>query len=215
MLKNNNWCGEKGTDMQKFAFVTTLYVVLLIIANLMATKMVVMFGMVLPAAVLAYPLCFMCGDVLTEVWGFKMARKVIWLGFGMNLLLVVWTNIGIYIPYPDFWSGQESYKFIFGAIPRITLASFAGYIIGELSNSYSLDLIKRFTGEKVMFVRTIGSSVVGQVFDTILFFGIAFYGVVPGSILIGMMVTQYIFKVLCEALLGTPLAYGLVRWARK
>lgn len=187
---------------------------LLIISNLMATKLIMVCGLVLPAAVIVYPFCFMCGDVLTEVWGFKNAKKIIWLGFLMNLLLIICTNIGIYLPYPDFWQGQENYKFIFGAIPRITIASFIGYIFGELINSYSLEWIKKFTGQKLLFIRTIGSSIIGQIFDTGLFITIAFYGTMPNNILITMIVTQYFVKVGCEALGGTPLAYKMVFWCR-
>lgn len=201
--------------MKKFTIITALYITLLIISNLMATKLVSIFGLTLPAAVIAYPLCFMTGDVLTEVWGFKEARKVILLGFGLSFLLTAWTNLGIYMPHPSFWKGQEAYATIFGAVPRITIASFAGYIAGELTNSATLEWIKKKTGSKWLFVRTIGSTVAGQVFDTILFFGIAYYGTVSFGVLLGMMVAQYVFKVLCEALAGTPLAYGLIKWARK
>jgi uncharacterized integral membrane protein (TIGR00697 family) len=119
------------------------------------------------------------------------------------------------MPYPSYWQGQEAYAFIFGAIPRITLGSFVGYIFGELSNSFTLEYIKKFTGQKLLFVRTIGSSVVGQILDTFFFFGIAFYGTMPNSALITMMFTQYFFKLACEALGGTPLAYALIKWARK
>lgn len=203
------------STFNRFTIITTLYITLLIISNLMATKLVNIWGMILPAAVIAYPLCFMTGDVLTEVWGFQTAKKVIWLGFGANFLLVIWTNLGIYLPHPDFWQGQEHYSFIFGAVPRITLASFVGYIFGELSNSWSMEFIKKYTGSKYLFVRTIGSSVIGQVLDTVLFFAIAFYGTMPNDVLVTMMVTQYFFKVACEALTGTPLAYWLVGWARK
>ncbi|ADG81812.1 queuosine precursor transporter [Thermincola potens] len=206
---------DAGSPFNKFTVITSLYIILLIISNLMATKLVTFWGMVLPAAVIAYPLCFMTGDVLTEVWGYKTAKKVIWLGFFANFLLVVWTNIGVYMPYPDFWQGQEHYKFIFNAVPRITLASFAGYIFGELTNSWSLEFIKKFTGERFLFIRTIGSSVIGQVLDTLFFFTIGFYGTVPNKVLITMIVTQYLFKVACEALGGTPLAYMLVKWAKK
>lgn len=199
----------------KFTIITVLFITLLIISNLMATKLINLWGMILPAAVIVYPFCFMCGDVLTEVWGYKTARKVIWLGFFANLLLVVWTYIGVNLPYPSFWQGQEHYKFIFEAVPRITLASFVGYIFGELSNSWSLEWIKKFTGQKLLFIRTIGSSMIGQSLDTLFFFTIAFYGTVPNNVLITMMITQYLFKVGCEALGGTPLAYGLVKWVRK
>lgn len=201
--------------LSKLTILSALFITLLIISNLMATKMVILWGMVLPAAVIAYPLTFMCGDVLTEVWGFKMTKKIIWLGFFMNALLTIWVYIGIYMPYPSFWTGQEHYQFIFGLVPRIVIGSFVGYIFGELSNSWSFDIIKKITNKKFLFVRTIGSSVIGQVFDTIFFFGIAFYGTVPNNVLITMMITQYLFKVACEAFVGTPLAYGLVKWARK
>ena len=199
----------------KFTIVSVMLVTLLIISNLMATKMVTLFGMVLPSAVIAYPFCFMLGDVLTEVWGYKEAKKVIWLGFFASLVLTIWTSIGIYMPYPDFWTNQSAYATIFGLVPRITLASFAGYLFGELINSWSLEFIKKYTGQKFLFIRTIGSSVLGQILDTVLFFGIAFYGTVPNNVLITMMVTQYVFKVCCEALLGTPLAYAVVKWAKK
>lgn len=199
----------------KFTIISVMFVTLLIISNLMATKMITLFGMVLPSAVIVYPFCFMLGDVLTEAWGYKEAKKVIWLGFFASLILTIWTSIGIYMPYPEFWTNQSAYATIFGLVPRITLASFIGYLFGELTNSWSLELIKKFTGHKFMFIRTIGSSILGQILDTVLFFGIAFYGTVPNKVLVTMMITQYFFKVACEALLGTPLAYGLVKWARK
>lgn len=204
----------KEKNFNKFTIVSTLFVMLLIISNLLATKMILVLGFVLPAAVIVYPFCFMVGDVLTEVWGFKTAKKVIWLGFFMNLLLIIFTNIAIPLTYPEFWKGQEHFQFIFGAIPRIVLASFIGYLAGEFSNSWSLELIKKITKGRWLFVRTIGSSVVGQVLDTGLFITIAFYGTMPNEVLITMIIAQYIFKVLCEALAGTPLAYGLVRWVK-
>lgn len=204
----------KENNFNKFTIVSTLFVMLLVISNLLATKMILVLGFVLPVAVIVYPFCFMVGDVLTEVWGFKTAKKVIWLGFFMNLLLVVFTNIAIPLTYPEFWKGQEHFQFIFGAVPRIVLASFIGYLAGELSNSWSLELIKKITKGRWLYVRTIGSSVVGQVLDTGLFITIAFYGTMPNEVLITMIVAQYIFKVLCEALVGTPLAYGLVRWVK-
>ncbi len=202
-------------NQKKFVFIVSLYLTLLYISNLMATKITTFWGMILPAAVIAYPLCFMTGDVLTEVWGYKNAKYIIWLGFGLQALLSAWTAFGIFLPYPDFYDGQEAYARIFGAVPRVVIGSFAGYLAGELSNSFTLDWIKKFTGKRFMFIRTIGSSIVGQALDTLLFFPIAFYGTVPNDALIEMMITQYLFKLLIEALAGTPLAYGLVRWARK
>lgn len=202
---------QKGA--RKFLFIVTLYITLLFISNLMATKLTNIFGLILPSAVIAYPLCFMTGDVLTEVWGYDEAKKVIWLGFGMMFLMTLWTNIGIYMPYPSYWKNQASYAAIFGAEPRITFFSFLGYLAGELSNSKSLEWIKA-KWPKYLFVRTIGSSIFGQIFDTGIFIVGAFYGMMPNNALWIMVITQYLFKICCEALGGTPLAYALVRWAR-
>jgi uncharacterized integral membrane protein (TIGR00697 family) len=199
----------------KFTIISVVFITLLIISNLMATKLTSILGMILPSAVIIYPLCFMVGDILTEVWGFKKAKMVILLGFAANFFLVICTNIGIYLPYPEFFTDQAAFATIFGAVPRIVVGSFAGYLAGELSNSWAMERIKKITGTKLMFVRTIGSSVVGQVLDTLIFFSIAFYGTMPNRDLIIMMTTQYVFKVLCEAIGGTPLAYGLIKWAKK
>lgn len=206
---------HKNFAFNKFTIISNLFVGLLIISNLLATKLVTFWGIILPAAVIAYPFCFMVGDVLTEVWGFRNAKKVIWLGFGINLLLTVMTNWAISFPFPSFWPGQTSYAFIFGAVPRIVVASFIGYLAGELSNSLSLEWIKTFTGESHLWIRTIGSSIIGQILDTGLFIGIAFYGTMPTAVLIQLMIAQYLFKVACEALGGTPLAYLLIGWAKK
>lgn len=198
----------------KLTVITTIYIVLLIISNLMATKLVTFLGLILPAAVIAYPFNFLMGDVLTEVYGFKTARKVVWLAFLANAMIVLWTVIGIYMPYPVFWTGQEHYSFIFGFVPRIVLGSFIAYLIGENINVWIMDKLKGITGNQ-LWIRTIGSSAVGQILDTLIFITIAFYGTMPNSALITMVVTQYFFKVACEALVGTPLAYAVVKWAKE
>ena len=198
----------------KFTIVTTIYIVLLIISNLMATKMVTFAWLILPAAVLAYPFVFLLGDVLTEVYGLKSAKKVVWLAFFANALVVIWTWIGIYMPYPVFWQGQAHYAFIFGFVPRIVLGSFLAYLVGENINVWIMEKLKVTTGNK-LWIRTIGSSAVGQVLDTVIFITFAFYGTMPNPVLITMIFTQYVFKLCCEAFLGTPLAYAVVKWARK
>jgi len=197
----------------KFTIIATIYIVLLIISNLMATKMVTFLGLILPAAVIAYPFNFLLGDVLTEVYGFKTAKKVVWLAFFANALVVIWTYIGIYMPYPVFWTGQTHYAFIFGLVPRIVLGSFIAYLVGENINVWVMEKLKAYTGNK-LWIRTIGSSAVGQILDTMIFITIAFYGTMPNTVLITMIITQYLFKVACEAFLGTPLAYAVVKWAK-
>jgi uncharacterized integral membrane protein (TIGR00697 family) len=200
--------------MTKREMMSAAFVVTLLISNILAMKLIVVGAMILPAAVIIYPFCFMVGDVLTEVWGYGYARKVIYAGFVANLGLVLFTYLGGLLPAAPTWQGQEAYMALFGLIPRIVVASFVGYLLGELVNSWSLEKIKQATGPRLLFVRTIGSTVAGQILDTVIFIGIAFYGIVPTPVLLTMILSQYIVKVGLEALAGTPLAYLLVNWAR-
>jgi hypothetical protein len=200
--------------MSKREIISISFVVSLLISNILAAKLITVGLLVLPAAVIIYPFCFMIGDVLTEVWGYHYAKKVIYTGFAANLVMVIFTGLGGLLPPAATWPNQDAYMAIFGMVPRIVLASFIGYLFGELINSWSLEKIKEWTGMKLLFVRTIGSSVVGQIFDTGIFITVAFFGVVPNNILITMLISQYLVKVLIEAVAGTPLAYLLVNWAR-
>jgi uncharacterized integral membrane protein (TIGR00697 family) len=196
-------------EIISIAFVTSL-----LISNILAAKLMALGPLILPAAVIIYPFCFMLGDVLTEVWGYAYARKVIYAGFAANMALVVFTCLGGLLPPAEVWHHQEAYLSLFGIVPRIVMASFLAYLAGELLNSWSLDRIKDITGSRWLFVRTIGSSVVGQFVDTAIFITLAFVGTVPGPVLLTMLASQYLVKVGLEALAGTPLAYLLVGWAR-
>lgn len=130
----------------KQTVITVFYVTLIIASNLMATKLTSVRGWVLPSAVIIYPFTFLLGDVMTEIWGFKVARKIVWLGFGANAVVVLTTTIGVYLPYPEFWHGQAHYAFIFGFMPRVVLGSFLGYLAGEMTNVWAMDAIKKATG---------------------------------------------------------------------
>lgn len=191
------------------------FVVTLLISNILAAKLFSIGQVVLPAAVVIYPFCFMVGDVLTEVWGFNYAKKVIYVGFVANFGLVMFTYLGGLLPPAEVWGKQDAYVAILGMIPRIVVGSFIAYLLGEILNSWSLEKIKTWTGPRLLFVRTIGSSVVGQVVDTGIFITVAFYGTVPNQVLITIIISQYLVKVGIEALAGTPLAYLLVNWARE
>lgn len=200
--------------MSKREIVSVSFVVSLLISNILAVKLMIIGPMVLPAAVIIYPFCFMLGDVITEVWGYNYARKVIFAGFFANAAMVVFSYLGGLLPAAPVWPHQESYMAIFAMVPRIVVASFIAYLLGELLNSYSLEKIKSWTGVRLLFLRTIGSSIVGQLFDTGVFITIAFYGVVPNQVLLLMLLSQYLVKVGLEAVAGTPLAYLMVKWAR-
>ena len=201
--------------MQKRELVAVFFIVSLLVSNLMASKLTVIGGFTLPAAVILYPFCFMLGDVLTEVWGYQYARKVILAGFAANLLMSGFLYIAVIMPVAPSFNNQEAFASIFSLVPRIVIASILGYLAGEISNSFVLDWIKKHFGKKRLYIRTILSSVVGQLFDTGIFITVAFYGLVPNNVFFTLMVSQYLFKVLLEAFLGTPLAYFLVGLVRK
>lgn len=198
----------------KLTFMSLLFITMLLTSNLMATKMIVLWGVVLPGAAMVYPLVFMSGDVITEVWGFEKMRKITIFGLIMQGLLTFFTWVGIFFPYPDFFLGQEAYSFIFGAVPRVTIASLIAYFIGTNLNSLMLERIKTYTGVRLLFVRTIGSSAVGLFLDTIIFILIAFYGTMPTNALMQMILVQYLVKIAVQALAGTPLTYTFVKWIK-
>jgi len=191
------------------------FIVTLLASNILATKLIVLGPFVLPAAVIVYPFCFMNGDILTEIWGYRYAKKVILAGFAANAFLTLVIYLGQILPAAPTWEHQEAYVAIFASVPRIVLGSFIAYLGGELTNSIFLEKIKNITGPRFLFVRTIGSSIVGQFVDTVVFIGVAFAGTVPANILLQIMLGQYLVKVALEAIGGTPLAYLLIGWARK
>lgn len=200
--------------MNKREIISIAFVVSLLISNILAVKLMVIGQLVLPAAVIIYPFCFMLGDIITEVWGYDYARKVIFVGFFANAALVLFSYLGGLLPAAPVWFNQDAYMAIFAMVPRIVAASFIAYLLGELLNSYSLEKIKSWTGVRLLFVRTIGSSLIGQLIDTGVFITLAFYGTVPNQVLLVMLVSQYLVKVGLEAVAGTPLAYLMVKWAR-
>jgi len=207
---------EKGEDtLNRKEIFSIAFIVSLLISNILAVKLIIIGSVVVPAAVIIYPFCFMLGDVITEVWGYSYARRVIITGFFANAAMVFFSYLGGILPAAPVWGHQEAYMAIFAAVPRIVIASFIGYLLGELINSYTLEAIKTQTGPRLLFVRTIGSSVMGQLVDTGVFITIAFFGTVPHQVLLVMLISQYLVKLGLEALAGTPLAYIMVKWARE
>jgi len=200
-------------DIVSIMFITTM-----LVSNIMANKLFsVNLGfmeLVLPAGVLLYPLCFMLGDMMTELWGYGHAKKIIIAGFAANLLMSVGIWAAIILP-PAYVEQHEAFAAALGLTFRIVVASIIAYVAGSLLNSYVLDRMRRKFGAKCLWVRAIGSSLAGQVVDTFLFIGIAFFGVIPNNILIAMMISQYVFKIIIEVVFGTPLLYLGVNYIRK
>lgn len=203
--------------MSPYVIVTVLFVMCYVVSNLMAVKVIGFFGLFyFDAGTITFPLAYMLGDVLTEMWGYKVARRTIILAFLCNLFVVVCTQIGVWLPSPDYLDPTaQAYNTVFSYVPRIVIASLTGFLLGELSNAWLMDKIKSRTKGRRLWVRTIGSSIIGYIFDTVPFVLIAFLGVLTTRDLLLMIVSQYIMKLAIEALFGTPLAYAAVAYLRK
>ena len=197
-----------------FLLVVSLFVTCLISSNIIAVKLVNIFGFVLPAAIILFPISYILGDVLTEVYGYRQARRVIWLGFFCNLVAVIAIWIGQILPAASFWDGQKAYARILGYTPRLLLASFLAYLVGEFTNSFVLAKMKIATQGRWLWARTIGSTLVGQGLDSLVFMTLAFVGTIPLTALTGAIVAQWLSKSAYEAIV-TPLTYGAVNFLKK
>jgi uncharacterized integral membrane protein (TIGR00697 family) len=192
-----------------FMFLFAFFLTCLLVSNVIAGKLVLIGGLVLPSAVILFPVTYILGDIFTEVYGFRKTRFVIWSGFAANLLMSIIFTLAVALPVPSFFKDQGAYSTVLGMTPRIVLASLVAYWAGEFANSIVLSLLKKMTNGKYLWTRTISSTVVGQGFDTVLFIAIGFSGLVPSPVLLQMMVAQYLFKVVYEVVL-TPVTYLVV-----
>ena len=197
-----------------FVLVIAIFITCLITANITAVKLVGVFGLVLPAAIIIFPLSYIFGDILTEVYGYRQARRVIWLGFFCNLIAVVAIWVGQVLPAASFWDGQAAYERILGYTPRLLVASFLAYLVGEFANSFVLAKMKIATEGRWLWTRTIGSTLVGQGLDSLVFITLAFMGTIPLGGLTSAIVTQWLAKSVYEAAV-TPLTYGVVNFLKR
>ncbi len=197
--------------------VTALFVTLYLVSNIMAVKVVSIFGLFcFDAGTITFPLAYMLGDVLTEIWGYRTTRKVILVTLVCNTLMVLCTRIGVVMPSPDYLEPTAAaYNTMFDYVPRIVLGSLVGFFLGEISNAWVMARLKRATSGKYLWLRTIGSSMVGYFFDSVPFVLIAFAGVVSTHDLVLMVVLQYLLKLGIEVLFGTPLAYASIAWIKR
>ena len=197
-----------------FVVIVAVFVTSLITANIISVKLAQVGSIVFPVGVVIFPISYIFGDVLTEVYGFRRARLVIWLGFLCNLLTVGAIWLAQILPAASFWQGQDAFVQILGYTPRLLLASFLAYLMGEFANSYVLAKMKIATAGRWLWARTIGSTLVGQGFDSIIFISVAFVGTIPAAGLISAIVTQWLMKSGYEAV-ATPLTYGVVNFLKK
>ena len=197
-----------------FGAISVFFVSVLLISNIASTKIVDLKWFVFDGGTLLFPLSYIFGDILTEVYGYKRSRSVIWLGFFMAFLMsVVFVIVGKLPPAAD-WGNQAAYDAILGLTPRLILASLIAYSAGEFSNSFTLAKMKILTKGRWLWMRTIGSTLVGELIDSTLFILIAFYGILPGSLILALIISNYIFKSAIE-ILFTPITYKVVKFLKE
>ncbi|MFC1909655.1 queuosine precursor transporter [Chloroflexota bacterium] len=196
----------------RLVIITAIFITCLITANIIAVKVISLGPIILPAAIFVFPLSYVFGDILTEVYGYHWARRVIWLGFICNLIFVIFAWVGLLLPPAPFWQGQEAYESILGYTPRLLAASFGGYLVGEFANSFILAKMKILTRGRWLWSRTIGSTILGQGLDTSIFITLAFIGT-PSFVPI-MMLYHWLAKTAIEAI-ATPLTYAIVNFLKE
>ena len=210
----------------KLVIIAALAVTVLLVSNVIAAKPLSLFDLpfeflgstsyVVSVAIICFPLSYIISDVLTEVYGFRVARGVIWLGFASNLLMVVLFWLGGVIPGAVFWENQDAYQVILGTTGWVLLGSFVGYLIGEFANAMVMVVLKNRTAGRHLWFRTISSTIVGQGVDSIMFYGIAFgvSGIWPMTEVLRAMVLAWVAKTVYE-IIATPLTYVVVGWLKR
>jgi uncharacterized integral membrane protein (TIGR00697 family) len=192
-----------------FVMVVALFLTSLLVSNIIAAKIISVGGLVLSSAIIIFPVSYIIGDVLTEVYGYRRARLVIWIGFGCNLLVVLIVSAAIAMPPAPFYEYQKAFETVLGVAPRLMIASLTAYLVGEFTNSYVLAKLKRATRGRWLWTRTISSTMVAQFLDTAIFTAVAFAGVYPAAELVKISLIEWGAKTLYEAV-ATPLTYLVV-----
>jgi uncharacterized integral membrane protein (TIGR00697 family) len=198
-----------GWRPKNYDIVASLFVAIYLISQISSSKLFAIGPFTFPGAIVIFPLSYIFGDILTEVYGYARTRRVIWVGFASAVLLSVVLFVVQLLPPAPGWPHQAAYLAILGVVPRVVIGSILAYWVGEFANSYVLAKLKLWSNGKHLWMRTIGSTVVGQALDSVVFATIAFGGTVPLPILLRIVGSIYLFKVLYEAV-ATPLTYLVV-----
>lgn len=194
--------------------ITGLFTATLLISNTLDTKIFMLGSLALPAGIILFPLAYLFGDILTEVYGYAASRKVIWTGFAALLLMVVAYEIGRILPPASFWANQQAFDQVLGHVPRIVAASITAYFAGEFCNSYVLAKVKVKMDGRAMPLRFVLSTIVGQAVDTTVFVAIAFLGVFPFPELVSITISGWAVKVAWEVI-ALPFTLPVVRWLKR
>lgn len=200
--------------MKLYPYLLAVFAALLLISNISAVKLIQFGPIVADGGAFLFPLVYIIGDILAEVYGFKATRRAILTGFGLSILAALTFWLVQIAPYPSGWTGQEAFSSILGFVPRIVLASVLGFLAGQLLNAYVLVRIKARFGDRQLWVRLVGSTVVGEFADTLIFCTIAFYGVISGAEFLSYVLFGYVYKTLIEIFL-LPITYPVIGYVKR
>jgi queuosine precursor transporter len=224
MMHNSAMPAQPNPDTERVHFALTgsglypvivaVFVGVLLISNIGATKLISFGPIITDGGAFLFPLTYVIGDVLSEVYGLAAARRAILLGFAMSILAAVTFWLVQVSPPADGYENQEAFEAVLGFVPRIVLASLCGYLVGQLLNAYVLVKIKERTKERALWLRLIGSTVVGEFADTFVFCTIAFYGVITGAEFWNYVLVGYLYKTLLEVVL-LPVTYPVIRFVKR
>jgi uncharacterized integral membrane protein (TIGR00697 family) len=203
-----------ATGRSLYPVIVGVFVGLLLISNIGAVKLIEFGPIITDGGAFLFPLVYIVGDILSEVYGFKAARKAIFIGFAMSILAAFTFWLVQISPPAEAWGNQEAFESVLGFVPRIVLASVAGYLVGQLLNAWVLVKIKERTREKALWLRLLGSTAVGEFADTIVFCTIAFYGVITGEEFLIYVAFGFAYKTLVEVVL-LPVSYAVIGWVKR
>ena len=202
------------TVTSPFMLLAILFNVCLIASNLLETKVIQVGGITATAGLLIFPISYIINDCIAEVWGYKKARLIIWSGFAMNFLVVGFAQLAVMLPAAPFWEGEESFNFVFGMAPRIVFASLCAFLVGSFINAYVMSRMKVASKGKHFSARAVISTLLGESADSLIFFPIAFAGVIPTNELLMMIGIQAFLKSAYEVII-LPVTIQVVKYIKK
>ena len=205
---------KNSTVSVSFMLMGILFCVCLVASNLLGTKILQVGPFALTAGVIVFPVSYILNDCIAEVWGFRKARLIIWMGFLMNFFVVALGGIAAVIPAPPFWEGEEAFDFVFGLAPRIAVASLSAFLVGSFLNAYVMSRMKLASKGRNFSSRAIISTIVGEGADSLIFFPLALGGVIPTSALPALMLWQVVLKTVYEVV-ALPLTIRIVRFLKQ
>jgi uncharacterized integral membrane protein (TIGR00697 family) len=203
-----------SANMRLYPYLLAVFAALLLISNISAVKLIEFGPIVADGGAFLFPLVYVIGDILAEVYGFKATRRAILTGFSVSVLAALTFWVVQIAPYPSEWMNQDAFSSVLGFVPRIVLASVLGFLAGQLLNAYVLVRIKARYGEGQLWARLIGSTVVGEFADTLIFCTIAFYGVISGTEFLSYVLFGYVYKTLIEVFL-LPITYPVIGFVKR